>query len=68
MLIPALTDFAKANDDWRIFVFSAILVAIICVLVAAATRGERVPFTPCRFISARSMSALPVLSSNRCPA
>jgi len=46
MLIPALTDFAKANDDWRIFVFSAILVAIICVLVAAATRGERVPFTP----------------------
>ncbi|MEC5322752.1 TrkH family potassium uptake protein [Aurantimonas sp. A3-2-R12] len=46
MLVPALTDFAKANDDWRIFVFSAVLVAIICILVAAATRGERVPFTP----------------------
>lgn len=46
MLIPALVDFADGNDDWRAFLGSAVLVSVICALIAAAHRDMSVPFTP----------------------
>ncbi|MEF2552463.1 TrkH family potassium uptake protein [Aurantimonas sp. A2-1-M11] len=45
MLIPALVDLADENDDWRVFVGCSLLVGMVCILLAAATRGERPKFT-----------------------
>ena len=45
MLLPALTDLADQNDDFRVFVGTGFLVGVVCALVAVATRGERPQFT-----------------------
>ncbi|RFC66528.1 TrkH family potassium uptake protein [Fulvimarina endophytica] len=45
MLIPALVDISDKNQDWKVFVGSGILIAIICALISAATHGERPRFT-----------------------
>ena len=45
MLLPALTDLADQNDDFRVFVGTGFLVGVVCALIAVATRGERPQFT-----------------------
>lgn len=39
MLLPALVDLWKGNDDWEVFAFSAFLVGVPAALIAVATRG-----------------------------
>ncbi|RFC66529.1 TrkH family potassium uptake protein [Fulvimarina endophytica] len=45
MMIPALVDIADKNDDWKVFVGSGALTAMVCALVYVATRGDRPRFT-----------------------
>ncbi|HEY9058146.1 MAG TPA: TrkH family potassium uptake protein [Aurantimonas sp.] len=45
MIIPALVDLADENEEWRVFVGASLLVGMVSVLVAVATRGERPKFT-----------------------
>ncbi|TCD12315.1 TrkH family potassium uptake protein [Oricola cellulosilytica] len=41
MLIPALTDLYYGNPDWLVFAISALLVAVLGILTAVATRDFR---------------------------
>jgi trk system potassium uptake protein len=44
MLLPALVDLAQDNEDWRVFMLSAFLIAAVGALVGAASRGEPMRF------------------------
>lgn len=72
MLFPMLVDLVDGNDDWQVFLLSAVLVGGISLAVIAMTQGFTVAFTP-RFgfillnalwLSTSLVAALPLLFSS----
>ncbi|MCB1507921.1 MAG: TrkH family potassium uptake protein [Hyphomicrobiaceae bacterium] len=75
MLLPAIADLFQGNDDWKVFLASAMVIGFLSVLIMLATRGPAPSFTPrfgflivnCLWLSATLVGALPFYLSTLHP-
>jgi trk system potassium uptake protein len=72
MILPMTVDIVDGNDDWQVFLISALIVGAISLFVIAMTRGYPIRFSP-RFgvllinalwISTSFVAALPLYFSS----
>lgn len=72
MLLPALADIRRGNDDWQVFIFVSLLTCMVATLVVVATNGATARFstrlgfllTASLWVTACFLGALPLFFSH----